>query len=302
MSMRSRLPAALLLVAVTATACSSAGGSPAQSADGSAGPTTAPSAVTGAISHPTGADEIVLRLDDAGGMLWPEWFAAHAPTFTLFGDGTVVFASASDLPAPGRGRRDGQCAASGPRSSPRTRSRRCSSTRSPRAGSPTARAEYQNPLVADASTAVFEINADGIEKTVSVVALGMEDMEPNADTAIKQAMNELATRLRDFDAGGSLASVAYEPPAYRGTLTPVEGLEGVTFTDWPWTDLAPSDFAPPEDPMALPQGTRVITPEQAAALGIEGFEGGIPGGIYFRDDAGKTYSFALRPLLPGETE
>lgn len=257
--------------------------------------------VVGAISHPTGADEIILRFDESGGMLWPEWFAAHAPTFTLFGDGTVVFASASDLPTPVEG---GVMVNAPFRTAKLTEDQIQTFLEFALAegGLATARAEYQNPLVADASTAVFEINADGTEKTVSVVALGMEDMEPNADTAIKQAMAELGTRLRDFDAGGSLQSTLFEPAAYRAVLTPVEGLQGVTFTDWPWTDLAPSDFAAPEDPMALPQGTRVITPAQAAALGVEAFQGGIPGGIYFKDDAGKTYSFALRPLLPNETE
>ena len=77
-----------------------------------------------------------------------------------------------------------------------------------------ARAEYQNPLVADAPTAMFELNADGGSKTVSVVALGMEG-EPGPDAAIKASLAALGERLKDFDRGGSLASDAYEPTAYR---------------------------------------------------------------------------------------
>jgi hypothetical protein len=300
MSMRTSLPAALLFVAITATACSSAG-SPARSGDGSAGPTTEPSAVVGAISHPTGADEIILRFDEAGGLMMQEWFAAHAPYFTLFGDGTVVFTSNVGTAPPV----EGGVMVNAPYRTARLTEDQIQTFLEyalAEGGLAAARAEYQNPLIADAPTAVFEINADGIEKTVSVVALGLEDMEPNADTAIKEALAELGTRLRDFDAGGTLGSAPYEPAAYRATLTPAEGLQGVAFTDWPWTDLTPADFALPEDPTVLQQGRAVITAEQAAAVGIDGFEGGIPGGVYIRDGEGRAYTFALRPLLPNETE
>jgi len=301
MSIRSSLPATLLFIAVTATACSGAGGTPAVSADGSADPTAGPSTVVGAISHPTGADEIILRFDEAGGMMIPDWFAAHAPYFTLYGDGRVVFTSATDMPPPVEG---GVMVNAPYRTATLTEDQIQTLLEYALAdgGLAAARADYQNPLIADAPTAVFELNADGIEKTVSVVALGLEDMEPNADTAIKQAMAELGARLRDFDAGGTLNSAPYEPAAYRAVLTPADGLQGVTFTEWPWTDLAPADFTLPEDPMALQQGKAVISPAQAAAVGVDGFEGGIPGGVYIRDGEGRTYTLALRPLLPGETE
>lgn len=311
MSIRTRLAATLVLVAVVATACSSAGGSPVPasgspgsgSGSGSSGdPIGAPSPGTGAISHPTGADEIILRFDEAGGLTFPDWFAAHAPYFTLYGDGTVVYTSSADAPQPPA---EGGVMVNTPYRIATLSEDQIQTLLEyalVEGGLAAARTDYQNPLVADAPTAVFEINADGMSKTVSVVALGLEDMEPNADTAIKQALAELGTRLRDFDAGGSLESELYQPAAYRGTLTPAEGLEGVTVSPWPWTDLTPADFALPEDSMALQQGKAVLTPEQAAAVGVDGYQGGIPGGVYFADSDGKTYSFALRPLLPGETE
>jgi hypothetical protein len=233
--------------------------------------------------------------------MFPEWFAARAPYWTLYGDGTYVFTSAADLATPVEG---GVMVNAPYRTAKLTEDQIQTLLEYALAegGLAAARNDYQNPLIADAPTAVFEINADGMEKTVSVVALGLEDQEPNADTAIKEALAELGARLRDFDAGGTLESTLYEPAAYRGTLTPAEGLEGVTITDWPWTDLTPADFALPEDQMALPQGKAVLTPEQAAAVGVDGYQGGIPGGVYVRDAEGRTYSFALRPLLPNETE
>ena len=133
-----------------------------------------------------------------------------------------------------------------------------------------ARADYQNPLVADAPTATFTLNADGATKTVSVVALGMDDPQPNADTAIKRALGALGNRLRDFDAGGSLGGTPYEAAAYEGVLTAQEGLEGVQVRDWPWTDLTPADFTVPKDPNVLPQGRAILTPGAGRAPGRGG--------------------------------
>ena len=40
--------------------------------------------------------------------------------------------------------------------------------------------EYDNPMVADAGTAIFTIRAGGLDKTVNVYALGLDD--PNIRT------------------------------------------------------------------------------------------------------------------------
>ena len=147
---------------------------------------------------------------------------------------------------------------------------------------------------------MFTVNADGATKTVSVVALGMEDQEPNADTAIKRALGGLGQPATGLRCGGSLGATAYQAAAYEGVLTAQEGLEGVQFLDWPWTDLTPADFTLPSDPNTLPQARATLTPDQAAALGVDGYENGISGGVYLRDDDGKTYTFVLRPVLPDE--
>ncbi len=134
-----------------------------------------------------------------------------------------------------------------------------------------ARADYQNPLIADAPTAVFEINADGIEKTVSVVALGLEDMEPNADTAIKLAMAELGARLRDFDAGGTLGSVPYEPAGYRAVLTPAERAPGRHVhrlaVDGPCTGRLHAAGGPDGAPAGQGRHLRLRRPRRSASTG-----------------------------------
>jgi hypothetical protein len=228
-----------------------------------------------------------------------EFLAAHVPQFTLYGDGRIVFVSSNEiLPERNDGVITGQPVKTATLTEAQVQDLLEYALRDGGLGA--ARADYQNPLVADAPTAVFTINADGATKTVSVVALGMDDPQPNADTAIKKALGELGSRLRDFDAGGSLGGTPYEAAAYEGVLTAQDGLEGVQFRDWPWTDLTPADFTVPNDPNVLPQGRATLTPEQAAALGVDRYENGIGGGVYLRDDDGKTYTFVLRPVLPDQ--
>ena len=80
-----RVAAAGLLV-IALAACSS---SPPALPSPSVVPTTAPT--VGAIDHRTGATDVVLRLDMSGGFAPMEALASSAPTFTLYGNGIVVF-------------------------------------------------------------------------------------------------------------------------------------------------------------------------------------------------------------------
>jgi hypothetical protein len=295
MSKRTILPATVLLVALATTACTSPGatGSP----GGSASPTEAPASQSPeGIAHPTGADEVVLRYDESGGFVPVEFLAAHVPYFTLYGDGTVVFVSneavewRENQPAIGQSIRTAKLS--------EAQIQDLLEFALADGGLAIARERYDNPMVADAPTAVFEINADGDSKTVSVMALGL-DVEPGPDTAIKTALAKLGERLRDFDAGGSLASQPYAPAAYRGILLEAAGVQGVDIREWPWPELALADFKLPADASVLQQRTRVLTPSEAEAVDVEGFEAGVQSGLYYRVD-GMLYTFVLRPLLPDE--
>lgn len=295
MSKRTTLPTLLTPLVLVAAACTSGGaaGSP------SAGATSPPSPASSGIAHPTGADEIILRFDESGGFVPVEFAVSHIPQFTLYGDGTVVFVSTGTPTEPGA---DGSWTGSP------VRTARLSEEQIQDllefaltdGGLALARAEYNNPLVADAPTAVFELHADGGDKTVSVVALGMES-EPGPDAAIRTALAGLGDRLRDFDQGGTLASDPYQAPAFRGTLLDSGGGVAANVRPWPWPELGIDDFAGPADPNALQQLTRDLTPDEAAAVGVEGYENGIQSGVYIASPDGKVYSFVLRPLLPDET-
>ncbi len=302
MSTTPRLPAALLLVALGTAACGTGGAStpaPASSAPGTpANPTAIPSPTIDGITHPTGAGEVILRFDEAGGFTPPEWQAAHLPYFTLYGDGRVVFVqTTAEMPARGDNVSVGLPLRTGTLGEGQVQELLNYALTD--GGLALAREQYDNPMIADAPTAVFTVNADGDSKTVSVMALGMEG-QPGPDTAILRRLATLGERLRNFDQGGSLASAAYEVTAYRGVILEQQGLTGVQIRDWPWADLAPADFTLPADANTLPQGTKTLTPEQVAVLGIEPYQNGILSGVWLRADDGKVYSLVVRPLLPDE--
>jgi hypothetical protein len=81
--------AATGLLALSLAACSATGASPSPSGSPSASPTEA-----GAVEHPTGATEIVLRMKEGGGFVPMGYAATEMPQFTLYGDGTVIYRSA----------------------------------------------------------------------------------------------------------------------------------------------------------------------------------------------------------------
>jgi hypothetical protein len=239
----------------------------------------------------------VLRYDEIGGMMVVEWFHAHVPYFTLYGDGTVVFQRLSNEPPGGA---PGQPFAGEPLRIARLAPEQIQQLLEfalRDGGLAAARLRYDNPFLADGSTAVFTLNVNGAEKKVEVMGLGFDD-QPGPDSAIKASMVGLAERLRDFDQGGTLASEPYVPERYRGVLFEAGPIEGVVPRPWPWAGVGADTFALPQDPNVLQTRTRELSPEEVAELGIDGSEGGIQGLYVTVDDA--IYSVVVRPLLPDE--
>ena len=286
-----RRPLAASLVLLLAAACSpAAAGTSGPSSGPSTGPTPepTPTAVAG-IEHPTGARDIVLRVEESGGFVPVDWLATSAPSFSLYGDGTVVFRDGQAVPPDAVGSvmrsvpfqtvkldEEGIQAlleyALGP------------------GGIGVAVGPYMG-MVADMPSTTFTLNADGRQKQVSVTGLS-PDMHPN-DMIIVTALANLAEKLRTF--GTNVAGeVVYEPAAYRGTLQKVDQANGAA-VDWPWTDVTPADFVAGANEFLL---AHTLTPAQVASLNIPQVQGGMLGLNLQKD--GKLYSLALRPLLPDE--
>jgi hypothetical protein len=303
MSDRPRRKALLLLpvLAILAVACSSAGGSasPPPSGAPSGEPSSAPSASpdTDAIEHPTGATDVILRYEEGGGFIMASFAATMVPHFTLYGDGTIVFRDPTIEVPPMEG--------SVGRANP-LRTAKLTETQVQdllrlalvEGGLAVARPEYRNDMIADASTAIFTIQAGGLTKTVSVYALGL-DVEDMADAPARAAFAELAETLTSIEQGGVITATDYVPTAYRGIFFDGAGIVEPGAIEWPWDDIAPADFAPDADPNGLQFPHRTMTPADVDALGFTGYEGGLQN-VTLLGPEDTTHSFSLRPLLPDE--
>jgi hypothetical protein len=287
---RTLLPASLILL--VAVACSPApAGTPGPSTGPSPSPTPqpTPTAVAG-IEHPTAATEIVLRVESSGGFVPVEFLATFAPSFTLYGDGTVIFRDDQAPPPDAVGSvvrsipfqtikldEEGIQAllefALGP------------------GGIGIALGPYTG-RVADLPATIFKVNADGRTKEVSVTGFS-PDMHQPQDQLIVTSLGRLAERLRTF--GNEVAGeVVYEPAAYRAVLQRIEVANGAVI-DWPWTEVAPADFVAGGNEFLM---THTLTPAQMGALKVPAVQGGMLG-LNLRN-GGTMYSLALRPLLPDE--
>ena len=288
-------PARLLTSVLTVTgalalaACSAA--APPGGASGSPSPAASPSQPVG-VEHPTEATEIILRMTEGGGFVPMGFAATEMPAFTLYGDGTVVY-RAGGLPAAG-----------GSSALPPLKVARMSEDQIATlvefaletGGLADARERYDHPLVADAPTTTFDIDAGGTTKSVSIYAVGLTDAD-QPDAAERTKFNRLAEALRNFandvERGRASDEGEYEPTAYRAIL--IEGGMGGEMRDWPWEELEPADFQVAGD---LGFRSTVVTPEQAEELTDDPRGGFLGVGVTGPDKA--PYTIALRPLLPDE--
>jgi hypothetical protein len=251
----------------------------------------------GAIEHATGSTDVLLRFEQGGGFVAPAFLATQTPIFTLYGDGTVVFRNPMLDPLPPIG----SVSPERPFRTARLSEDQIQALLEDALGKGalgTARAEYLDAQIADAPTATFTVNAGGIDKTVSVYALGLDNGD-SPDAPARAAFQALADRLQDFDHGGAYSTTEYAPERYRGIL--MDGGPGAPDAKpWPWPDLKPADFVANADPNAFPLPARVLTVPEVEALGINPYRGGFQGLTLIGPGDGKTYSFSLRPLLPDE--
>jgi hypothetical protein len=291
-------------LALAVVACSSAGAptSPPTAAP-SGPPSTSPSAApsespsTGAIDHKTGATDILLRYDEGGGFVNPAFLASQVPHFTLYGDGTVIFRNPMlEMPEP-----QGSVGTFNPLRTTKLTEEQIQDLLTlalGEGGLAIARPSYENQMVADASTAVFTVHAGGVDKTVSVYALGM-DTQGGSDAPARAAFQKLGQRLTDFDQGGTLETSVYEPTSYRGVLMDATGIQAPDVRAWPWPDLKVTDFVTDADPNGLQLPHRTLTSADVEKLGVKDFQGGFQGLVLTGSDK-KLYTLSLRPLLPDD--
>jgi hypothetical protein len=295
--------AAVSLAACNRTATPSSSASPSGSPVGSAGPSAAPSAspssTVGAIDHKTGATDVVLRLESGGGFVPIDFLASQAPTFTLFGNGVIVFQrKVETFPQPD---------ASGVTHGIPWRAATLDEDQVQellefaitQGALGTARDVYM-ANIADAPSTIFTVRAGGLDKTVTINGLS-EDSSQGPDALARAAFFKLSERLRDFDHGGTIDSDVYEPIGYRAVLMDRDP-SAAPAIGWPWPSIKLSEFV---DPDAVAGGIqlrhRVMTPAEVASLGITDVAGGLQG-VVLKTPDGKIVGLILRPLLADEKE
>ena len=127
-------------------------------------------ALVAGVSHPTGTTDVVLRMDTAGGLVPLTYGLTQAPEFTLYGDGTVVFRPSADPEGDGF-----------PPFVQATMTAEQMDVLLTYALGPgglrDARDSYEHRQITDQATTVFSIDADDIDKSVAVYALGRTQPE-----------------------------------------------------------------------------------------------------------------------------
>ncbi|MFN8621131.1 MAG: hypothetical protein U0869_10340 [Chloroflexota bacterium] len=251
----------------------------------------------GTIDHPTGCTDVVLRLDSCCGFMMVEANLVSAPVFTLYGNNHAIF-----RPQPADGMYPGPGQPMTPFVeavlTPAQVDALLTYALGP-GGLAAAPEQLLNPMIADAPTTIFTIDAGGVQKQVSAQALSPDNDPSTPDAQVRDQLASLSDLLDSFEdqvAAGNVESAApYEPTAYRGALTQV--YDGATdpVVAWPWPDLPPSAFVGPADGVAR---YATLTPEQVAAV-TPVPSGGITSVRLKAEDGTEAY-LSVRPLLPGE--
>jgi hypothetical protein len=264
----------------------------------SGGPTSTPGAV-GALEHATGPTDVILRYEEGGGLMMPAWNAASAPSFTLYGDGSIIFRNTAKDPIPAIG----SVIPIHPFRTVKMNEEQVQALLDyalREGGLAAARPEYLDMMVSDQPTAVFTVNAGGLAKKVSVYGLGYESPEV-PDLLARKTFAKLRDHLVDIDQGGAVKTAVYAPDRYRAIL--LEGQPGAPDQKaWPWKDIKNSEFVSDGDPNAFQLPARVVTNADVKVLGLEPYEGGFIGLPLAGPADGKFYSLSLRPLLPEDTK
>jgi hypothetical protein len=302
-----RLAAVFVAIAGLTAACVGGPAATPSLPGGSATPSssTVPSAspsMGGPISHATGAQDLLLRVDEIGGFVAPGVIITRTPAFSLYGDGTVIY---RNLDAP----------AGSPVAAPRGVTVIAPLSRA-RLSEPEVQdllalaldegglrdapsGTYDPPGIADAPTTVFELHAGGLDRRLLVYALGISPGGPEAspaDALLRAKLTRLADLLTRYRPPADAPTETYQPARFRVAL--VMPSDALTPERWPWPDLAPAAFtAGGCNETSWP--CRVMDRSRVASLGVVPVDGGFDGFVVLGPD-GRRYGMAVRPLLPDE--
>ena len=255
----------------------------------------------GGVSYPSGATELVLRIDQGGGFVAPQSTLAQMPMFSLFGDGLVVTPGMESMIYPG----PALPAVAQERLTPDAIQLLLQAAVD--AGLNTDRdfTDMGSVGVSDMPTTTFTLVIDGQPRTTRVYALGQTGPDPDGMSQSEyqarqdlQAFEAKATDLSWLPQGSISDSGAFEPDGLRVYVTDYHGDQTLTepAVAWPLTPGLGSFGQPMEGAL---QGVRcgTVTGTDATTLlpVVENANELTP----WTSD-GSSYSLVFRALLPDE--
>ena len=257
---------------------------------------------SGAIVHPTGANELVLRIETGGGNVRPFSIVGRIPELSVFGDGRVIVVGPQDAIFPGPTLHNLVTF----RLSEAGLQALLENARA--AGLLRADAHYDYPGIADAGTTTFTVVAEGRRHVVSAYALfeGGPTNFPIDPNVLRARAALSAFQGRALDMRPWLGQAIMEPEsAYRyETLRvfvtasqPQEPAEiDPSFADWPLATPLAALGAPLVDFAEMRCGGVTGAELEVLRPALENSNQ-----LTFWRSAGMTYQLTLRPLLPDES-
>jgi hypothetical protein len=254
------------------------------------------------IVHPTGPDQVVLRVSLEGGFVAPETTFAQMPSFSLMGDGTIIEPGAQEAIYPGQAL---------PPLLARTISE--DGIQAILGAAIDAGLDHDETIgdlgsvgVSDMPTTVFTLSANGESHRVEAYALGMPgDDRPEGMSqttwAARQALSSFGERLGRLPAwlpeGSTGPETPYDAPGAALLVGAYRGDPGLS-----------------QNPVAWPLGTGLAGFGSADPSGLDARCGTVTGSDWAtlvpaaRDantltpwtSDGRRYGIAFRPLLPDQ--
>lgn len=255
---------------------------------------------SGGIEHPTGAGNVVLRLAYEGGFVPVEYNLTQIPSFTLYGNGTIV------LPGPQIELYPGPALPAvnqRPVSEEGVQAIIQAALDAGLGDGDRDYSDFASTMVADASTAVFTLSAGGKTVRASVYALAELPEKPNGMTQdefeARAALSDLEQRLTALEQWlpeGSLgAEEQFAADGYRlfvGRYRPVDGFP-LEPADWPLSTpltAGTDDTAGYACRAVIGEDWTAIEPLARQADQLTPWT-----------STGKRFSVLFRPVLPDET-
>lgn len=248
------------------------------------------------IDHPTGSDDIVLRLELVGGFVPIDYTLRAVPRVSLYGDGRLIVEGPVIEIYPGPALPNLQVT----RLSEEAVAAILEAARG--AGLMDGDATYDYPCVADAGTTRFTVVADGRTNVVSAYALGLEAGDcPDVDAEPRAALAEFQAKLGDLPGWLPEGSIGreetYVPTEMRVYVQPYRGEPELPQSPIEWP-LEPGLDTFGEPVEVLPDARcGVVSEEDLSDLLAAATEANQ---LTPWTTGAESFALAFRPLLPDE--